>query len=424
MITRSKTIADGVQINYIETDKFKTNYFSVNFITQVREESAYLNTLLARVLTHGSASYPSQRDLEKKLQYLYAGALAKKTTSIGKHQVFGVWADILNDRYTEGTPVTDEAVDFICDILFNPLLENGTFSAQYTHDEKNELIDIINAEINNKGRYALNRCCDIMCENEIFSIKTTGTIDQVKSATPQMIYDAYLKALKEYKVEIYVVGNVDFDKIANTFESHFDKIERNVETIDDIEIVRKAIAVKEVEEIQDVSQGKLVMGFRTGKTIEDGNFYIAQLFNEIFGGSPVSKLFVNVREKKSLCYTCRSFVTQSSGIMYATAGIEVSNKQVAIDAILEQLENVKNAQITDEELDSAKKSLRNAYMSVYDNTMSMEVWTLNRKLSNNNDIPQNEADKILSVTKTQIAEFAKGITLDTIYFLKGESTND
>ena len=423
MITRSKQIADGVKINYIETDKFKTNYFSVNFITQVRKETSYLNTLAARVLVHGSALYPSQGELEKKLQYLYAGTLSKRTSSIGKYQIFGVWADMLKDRYTEKTPVTDESIDLICEILFNPLIENGAFSTQYTRDEKSELIDIINAEINNKARYALDRCNDIMCENEIFSIKTNGTVEQVESSTPQMIYDAYLKALREYKIEIYVVGTVDFEKIADTFKAHFDKIERNVEKIDEIEIIRKAESVKDVEEIQDVSQGKLVMGFRTGKTIEDGDFHVAQIFNEIFGGSPSSKLFVNVREKKSLCYTCRSILTQKSGLMYATAGIEASNKQIAIDAILEQLENIKNAQITDSELDSAKKSLKNAYMNVYDSTYSMESWTLNRRLSCNDDTPKGEADKLLAVTKEQIAEYAKGITLDTVYFLKGENAN-
>ncbi|MBQ7411563.1 MAG: insulinase family protein [Clostridia bacterium] len=423
MITKSIQIANGVKINYIQTDKFKTNTFSFNFITQIRKDSAYLNTLLVRLLTHGSASYPSQMALEKKLQYLYAGTVAKKTSSIGKYQIFGVLADMLNDRYTEKTPVTDEAIDLLCDIIFNPLLENGAFSAQYTEDEKSELIDIINAEINNTARYSQNRCIEIMCENEIFSIKTIGTVEQVNSVKQQMLYDAYFKALRECRIEIYVVGNVDIDKIASKFKSFFDKIERKPEIIDDIDIVRCAAEVKNEEEIQDVSQGKLVMGFRTGKTIEDGDFHIAQLFNEVFGGSPSSKLFVNVREKKSLCYTCRSFVTQKEGFMCVTAGIEASNKQVAIDAILEQLENVKNAQISDTELDSAKKSLKNGYMNIYDSSFSMEAWTLNRELSNNYDTPTTEAKKVLEATKEQIAEFAKGITLDTIYFLKGEDAN-
>ncbi len=420
MITKYIKIAEGVKVNYIETEKFKTNYISVNFITQMRKESAHLNTLVSRVLVHGSKNFPSQSAIEKRLQYLYAGSISRRTNNIGKYQIFGVCADMLNDRYTEGTPVTDEMVDLVCDIVFNPIVENDAFSKQNTEDEKLETIDLINAEINNKARYAQNRCTEIMCENEVFSIKTTGTKEDVLATTPKDLFEAYKKALREYRIEIYVVGKVDIDKLANTFKSHFDKIERSLESLDDIEIIKEVSEVKNIEEIQEVSQGKLCMGFRTGKTIEDGDYHVAQLFNEIFGGSPTSKLFVNVREKKSLCYTCRSYVTQKSGLMYVSAGIESSNKQVAIDAILEQLENVKNAKITSTELESAKKSLKNAYMNVYDSPVAMEVWTLNRELSENFDVPSDEANKILATTKEDVSSYAKGIKLDTIYFLKGE----
>lgn len=423
MITKVIQIANGVKINYIETKKFKTNYFSFNFITQLRKENAHLNTLIPRVLTHGSANYPTQADIDKRLQYLYSGSIDKRNNNIGKFQIFGICADMLNDKYTLDTPVTDEMMELVCDIIFNPLLEKGAFSVKSTESQKQEMINIINAEINNKARYAQNRCTEIMCKDEVFSIKPYGTIKDVERVTPKALYKAYKTALERFKIEIYVVGFVDIDKIASTLKNHFNKITRNPEVLDKIEIIREAKEVKEQTEIQDVMQGKLSMGFRTGKTIEDGDYHIAQLFNEVFGGSPTSKLFVNVREKKSLCYAVRSYVTQKSGLMYVSAGIEASNKQIAIDAILEQLENVKQAKITDEELENAKKSLKNAYMNIYDSTVGMEVWTLNRELSDNYDIPATEAEKIDSTTKEQIAEYARGITLDTIFFLKGEDAN-
>lgn len=423
MITKSIEVANGVKINYIETDKFKTNYFSFNFITLIDKEKSPLNTLLPRILTHGSASYPSQALIDKRLQYLYSSSLVTRNTTIGKFHIFGLMADMLNDKYTAGTSVTSEMISLICDIIFNPYLENGVFSKQYTESEKLEVIDAINAEINNKGRYSLNRCTEIMCEDEIFSIKKTGNVDDVEKITPEQLYNAYKNALKNYKIEIYAVGKLDIDKIALTLKAHFEKIERELETMPSIEIKRSASEVKRVCEIQDVMQGKLCMGFRTGRTIEDGNYHIAQLFCEIYGGSPTSKLFVNVREKKSLCYTCRSMITQKSGLMYVMAGIEATNKQIAEDAILEQLDCVRLAQITSEELESAKKSLKNSYMNIYDSPSAMELWTLNRELSGNFDEPIGEAQRVDSTTKEQIAEYARGITLDTVYFLKGEDSN-
>lgn len=423
MITKSIKIADGVKINYIETSKFKTNYFSFNFITNLDEEKSYYNTLIPRILSHASATYPSQASIDKRLQYLYSAGLATRNTQNGKFHIFGILADMLNNKYTPDTDVTGEMLSLICDIIFNPYLEDGVFSKQYTESEKLEVIDAINAEINNKGAYAMNRCTEIMCKDEIFSVKRTGTVENVQSVTPTMLYDAYKNALQKYRIEIFVVGSVDINSIADTLKGYFDKIERSVEKLADFDIIREAKEVKQLCEIQNVQQGKLCMGFRTGRTIEDGDYHIAQLFCEIYGGSPTSKLFVNVREKKSLCYTCRSLITQKSGLMYVSAGIDASNKQISEEAILEQLENVKQAKITDSELDSAKKSLKNAYMQIYDSPSAMEMWTLNRELSGNFDIPNEQAELVDKATKAQIASFAKNITLDTVYFLKGEENN-
>ena len=212
MITKSIEVANGVKINYIETDKFKTNYFSFNFITLIDKEKSPLNTLLPRILTHGSASYPSQALIDKRLQYLYSSSLVTRNTTIGKFHIFGLMADMLNDKYTAGTSVTSEMISLICDIIFNPYLENGVFSKQYTESEKLEVIDAINAEINNKGRYSLNRCTEIMCEDEIFSIKKTGNVDDVEKITPEQLYKAYKNALKNYKIEIYAVGKLDIER--------------------------------------------------------------------------------------------------------------------------------------------------------------------------------------------------------------------
>ena len=423
MITKSVEIADGVRINYIETNKFKTNYFSFRFIGKRCKELATLNTLITRVLTHGSTRYPSQAEIEKRLKYLYMGDVWKTSYANGKYHIFGIGADMLNDRFATDLSISDEMLDLVCDIIFNPLLENGAFSAEYTESEKQELIDIINAEINNKGKYAINKCTDLMFKDEIFSVGARGDVKDVERVTPKQLYEAYKKALSEYKIEIYFIGSLDIDRAIARIEPYFDGIKRSVEKIDDISIVKKAEKVNEYTEIQDVKQGKLCMGFRTGHAYDDGYKSIALVFNEVYGGSPNSKLFVNVREKKSLCYSCYSKMSVMSGSMMVSAGIEASNKQVAIDAILEQLENMKKTEITDEELENAKKSIKNALLGVYDSASSIQTRILNSELFNDTLSLDEELADLNAVTKEQLAEFAQGITLDTIYFLKGEDAN-
>ena len=423
MITRTIEIAKGARVNYIHTDKFKTNLISFNFITQMSKETAHYNAMLPVILMRGCKKYPTQADLNRRLQYLYSADIDARNNNVGEFQVFGFSSNMLNNRFAKEVNLAEEVASLLCQMIFEPYTEKGAFSKKYVESEKINLIDTIEAEINNKTRYAMNRCLEEMCKDEIFSLKKFGTADDVRSIDEKSLYNAYLKALKECRIEIYVVGDCDFEGIAAIFKSYLDGVERAVVEPVRYPIVRKATEVKRVDECQDVNQGKLCIGMRTGKNIEDGCHHIAQLFSEIYGASPTSKLFVNVREKMSLCYFCRSMTNQRNGVLMVASGIEFANKEIAEEAILKQLDAIKNGEITLEELENAKRSLRNAYMSIYDSVHSMELWTLNRSLSENYDTPLDEKRKIDGATVDEIVEYAKGITLDTIYFLKGEDKN-
>ena len=423
MITKTIEITEGARLNYIHTDKFKTNLISFNFITQISKESAHLNAMLPLILMRGCKKYPTQAELNKKLQYLYSADIDAKNDKVGEFQVFGFSTNMLNDRFTGNIKMAEEMTELLCQLIFEPYLVKGAFSKKYVEGEKVNLIDAIEAEINNKTRYSMNRCIEEMCKDEIFSVKKFGTVEQVKAVDEKTLYNAYLKALKSCKIEIYVVGDCDIDRISSIFASYLKDAEREVKYPVLYPIVREANEVKRIDESQDINQGKLCIGMRTGRNIEDGNFHLAQLFSEIYGASPTSKLFVNVREKMSLCYFCRSVIQQRNGVLMVASGIEFANKEIAEDAILKQLEEIKNGNISDEELANAKRSLRNAYMHIYDSVEAMEAWTLNRSLSNNFDTPETEKEKTDRATIDEIVDFAKGITLDTVYFLKGENKN-
>ncbi len=423
MITRTIEIAKGVRLNYIHTDKFKTNLISFNFITQISKDSAHLNAMLPIILMRGCEKYPTQAEINKRLQYLYSADIDAKNDKVGEFQIFGFSTNMLNDRFTGDIKMAEEMSTLLCQLIFEPYLEKGVFSRKYVEGEKINLIDAIEAEINNKTRYSMNRCLEEMCKDEIFAVKKFGTVEQVEKISAKSLYEAYKKALKECKIEIYAVGDINCDRIADIFKSYFNGIEREVCEPVLYPIVRVATEVKRIDESQDINQGKLCIGMRTGKNIEDGNFHIAQLFSEIYGASPTSKLFINVREKMSLCYFCRSVIQQRNGVLMVASGIEFANKEIAEEAILKQLDAIKKGEISDEELGNAKRFLRNAYMQIYDSPDAMEAWTLNRSMSKNYDTPEGERDKIENATVEEIVEFAKGITLDTVYFLKGESEN-
>lgn len=420
MITTTKQIANGVKINFIKENKFKTNYMSINFISPLSKELAAFNSLLPSVLMRGTKNYTSQKEINKRLQFLYSGDIAARNSAFGEYHIFGFKANMLNNRFASDLDIESETIDLLCELAFNPYIVNGAFDEAYTEGEKINLIDTIEAEINDKGRYAINRLMSEMCKDEVFGISKLGSVDDVKAITNQSLYQAYCRVIKEYPIEIYLVGDYDFDKTVNKFQEIFSKIERTPLEIVSPNLVYEVQEVKEITDTENVKQGKLVLGFRTGYKPEDNRYHVMQLFNEIFGGAPTAKLFLNVREKMSLCYYCRSIVNQKNGIMLVSSGIEVKNKEIAKEAILEQLDAIKSGDITSEELESAKKSLKNGYMQIYDSAESMETWAFFRSLCGISTTPMLECEKLERTTKEEIQALANKIKLDTVYFLKGK----
>lgn len=417
-----KKIADGVFLNFIETDKFKTNYLSVNFITNLNKETASLNSLIPMVLNRGTVKYPTMAEINAYLENLYATGIYSRVYKRGENQIIGFASYMLDNSYTiDDTDILAGTLDMLEQLIFYPRTENDVFVNSYVEGEKNNLIDQINAVINNKNRYAIWRCQEEMCKDEVFGIADTGTVTDVEKITPQSLYEQYQKVLNESQIEIYYVGQCDIDllssKIANTFTG-IKHIDKPLETV----VIRKADKVKDITEDQPVTQGKLSLGFRTGSVLNDGDYHKFIMFNEIFGGSPTSKLFMNVREKLSLCYYCHSIAESLKGIMVVASGIEVANRDLAQSEILLQLDNIKNGIISDEEMTSARNSIINGYRTINDSSGSLEAWYMGRMLAGITSSPEEAIDFINTVTKDDIIAFANKITLDTVYFMRGTLT--
>ena len=418
----NKKIADGIYLNFIETDKFKTNYLSVNFITKLNKETASLNALIPMVLKRGTVKYPTMAEINEQLENLYATGIYSRVYKRGENQIVGFTSHMLDNSYSiDDTDILASALDMLDQLIFQPKLANGVFVESYVDSEKSNLIDNINALINNKNRYAVWRCQEEMCKDEVFGIAESGTVDDVRNITPESLYSQYRKILNESQIEIYYVGQGDIDWLSEKLTEIFKNINHTDTQLETV-VIRKAGEVKEITEDQPVTQGKLSIGFRTGSVLNDGDYHKFVLFNEVFGGSPTSKLFMNVREKLSLCYYCHSMAESLKGIMVVASGVEVANKETAQSEILLQLDNIKNGIISDEEFVSAKNSVINGYRTINDSSGSLEAWYMNRMLADITSSPEEAIDLIDSVTIADIVEAANKITLDTIYFMNGTLT--
>ena len=165
-----------------------------------------------------------------------------------------------------------------------------------------------------------------------------------------------------------------------------------------------------------MTQGKLGMGFSCGS--QDAAALLVG--NTLFGGSSNSKLFLNVREKLSLCYYASSLYHRQKGLITVSSGIEFENYQRAYDEIMAQLESVRKGELEDWELEAARSTLLNAYASMGDSQGKLENFYLGQAATGRDETPEILADQVRSVTLERILSAMGTVKLDTVYFLQGK----
>lgn len=414
-------LGDGIFLNVIPSDKFKTEYFDINFVIPLRENTASYAALLPMVLKRGCEKYPTMASLTKKLDFLYSTGFSSHVSKRGEQHIIGFTADFLRDSFvSDGENLGQQVFELLREILFCPLVSDGAFKSEYVENEKKNLIDSIKSLINNKNAYAMKKCQDAMCEGENFAVNANGKIEIVEKIDGKALFEFYQNFIKSAYVEMFYVGAASSDVVETLAKGLFSGISRTKVVREKTVIFsRKRDAVLDLCEKMEVAQGKLCMGFCADNTFSSENSTAYTVFNELYGGSPTSKLFENVREKLSLCYYCRSISDAHKGILTVASGIEVENKQKAYDEILNQLELAKNGVISETEIECAKKSLINAYKELCDDASSLSSWYLSRILGGDTRTLDGVISEIPAVTKEQIVECAKSTRLDTVFFLEG-----
>lgn len=414
-------IARGVRACFVNSDRFKTNIMSVHIVLPL-ESDMEANALLCYMLRRRCAKYPSMTHLNRRLAELYGASLACGISKNGDSQDICFRIVSVSDRFAlsdEG--ISKNCTELLLDVLFDPKLENGKFCEEDIELEKRLLIEKIEGEFSEKRVYAKDRLIEEMFRGSAYGKGRFGDKDEIKNVTNERLLKAWKSYLENAIIQFNFVGETD-ESVEDLLKEKFASIDRS--NVVEIKTEFKAVAddVKKVDEKLAVKQGKLVMGLRTGLESEDENFFPTRVMTDMFGGGPYSKLFMNVREKMSLCYYCSARFSKDKGIILVQSGIEDENEKKATDAILAELDNMKKGNFTSEEIENSKKGLTDAFLSVGDTPESIDAWIGARVLEDDIILPQLYAEKINLVTAEEIREAAEKVTLDTIYMLSGDGS--
>lgn len=425
MNIRKKELGHGITFRKIDCTQFKTSIMSVYFRKELSREDVTQNSLVPYVLKSGTKNYPTDLSLSKYLQELYGTRLGISVFKSGENQVIGFKMSFVQDEFLEES-ILESVISILSEIIFSPVLEDGFFLGKYVDTEKEVLKESILAKINDKGHYAKEMCIEKMCEEEVYGIAEEGYLEDLVEITPQKLYQQYQNLLSNSLVDIVVEGTMDFDRTAELLQKYFSfPTERNF--VIKKEVVSKTVeVVKEYEETMDIEQGKLVMGYRTNRSIRDDDYYALLMYSVILGNGSFSKLFRVVREKNSLCYSIGTSLEKLKGIMFIQTGIDSKNKDRIMGLIKELMEDMKMKNISDEEISQGKKLVINSFKSVKDSVMGLCDFYYFQTLYENEKSIEEIIEAIQSVTVEEIARVAHDIQLDTIFFLrgKGEVSNE
>ena len=421
----------GVFLTHLRSDKFKTACMSVNLLTQLQRETAAMNALIPQVLRRGTARYKDMEQLSRRMDELYGTAIEPTIRRVGEIQVLGFFASFPEGDYLPGGELLlNEAAGLMAELLLAPNTRGGLLLPDYVESEKEKLLELIRSRVNEKRGYALSRCIEEMCCFEDFAVSRFGTEDEAENINYKKLSKHYRKLLQSAPVELFYCGKASYKQVKSVLRDAFAAMPRAEIDYDigtDVRMNAVEDHVRYVEEEMDVTQGKLVMGFRLGECMDEPDIPAMYVFNAVYGSGANSKLFLNVREKLSLCYYASSAVLIKKGIMLVSSGIEFDKYEEAKNEILAQLEAVKNGDITPEELETAKRSVSSELRSAMDSQGELEGFWLSQAMEGLDYGPMELAELIGDVTKEDVMAIAASIEPDLIYFLKGiegEETDD
>ena len=414
-------ISKGIHFNSVFDKKFKHNRISVNFVIPLEKGKVSQNVIVPFILKQGFKQCNTFRQLSKKLDNLYGASLDCDISKFGSNHILSIFVVGLDNKYAlEKENLIEEYADLLSNIVFEPNIINNLFEKDVVEREKNNIVNIIESEINDKRGYSITKCIELMYNEDGCAIKKYGYKNEALEITQKDVVDGYKNILEKSQIEIMFVGCGDSSSAKKVFTDKFKTITRNPIKLKEIcnKIAREEV-IMHTEEME-VSQGKLVMGFKSGENISEHQRRATRLMTAMFGGTPVSLLFKNVREKLSLCYYCAARYNEVTGSLIVDSGVEMENKEKAYTEILNQLDVIKNNEFTDDELLYTKLIIATAIKATTDSLYSSEMWYLSHILNNANISPELELELINKITREDIVAVSQNVKLDTVYFLKSK----
>lgn len=406
------------KLHLIKTDKFKSITVKVSFHRVIKKNEITIRNILSDMFMQSSKKYNSKRELTIKAQDLYAAGLRTTNSRLGNYINTDFYLTVLNDKYTEDGNFAS-SLEFLSEIIFNPDVEDGKFNEEKLDIVKSTCRSALNSIKEDASNYSLIRMAEAFGEGEPISYRMMGYLEDLDDITGTSLYEFYLDMIKNDFVDIFVIGDISIKETTDLIKKYF--------KFDILKKLKMPFMVEEKKprrsklvfnEKIDNTQSKLAIGCRINGLSEYERNYPLTLFNVIFGGCSDSKLFKEVREENSLCYTIYSITNKLDNVLLIRAGIDKENYKKTVSLIEKNLKDMCNGKFDETDILMAKEYYNTALEEIEDSQSKIINNYLMMELINTDDIDVKR-EKMSKVTKSEIVKVAKKVTIDTIFCLEG-----
>ncbi len=422
MPVNKTSLANGVTFVSLPDTRFKTARLTVGMFLPLREDTAAVYALLPALLSRATAASPDMIAMHRRLSRLYGATVTAGAQRLGDCQLLTLTVQCIDNRFTlGGEDVAQDAAQLLLEMLFSPhLAADGLWDANDVEQEKRCLLERIAAQINDKREYAHFKAEQMLCPADPYSVAVLGTPKTAAAITRVSVTAAWQTMLREAQFYWFYAAADSGEGVKAAIGDAFAAVSRQTAACETVPAASVAAPVRATEQMP-VAQAKLTLGFTVGAAEPDARAVMAaRLFTALFGGSPSSLLFRNVREKMSLCYYCRATFDRIKGVLTVDSGVDAAKASVAERAILEQLQTIKDGAFSEEDLETARLYVKNALLERENSQGGILYWHLGQSLSETSVTPHEAVALLETVTAAEVIAVAKTLTLGSVFALLPE----
>ena len=399
-----KQIANNLYL-CVADRRYKRDKLTIELASDLSRATLTGKVLLPMVLSSATRSCPDMVAISRKLDMLYGASLSANAAVYGSRVLLRFDIEGVSDAYLPDSCLGLEAAKMLLEVILQPAEQNGSFLPAVFAIERQKLAELIRAQINNKREYCMKLLRSAFYGDDVRGLPGSGFEEDLPALTADVLWQIYRELLQTSVAQVFYAG-AHAEEMEQLLVSAFKGCLTRGEQIQETP-AKLPDSVIDITETVNIEQDKLALLYHSGRMLSTDEIAALRVANSIFGASPTSRLFTNVREKQSLCYYCASSRGMvSGGMLSIESGVSAKNALRAAEAMRNEFQQLAEAGPTVKELDETRLLLRNLLSGVSDSVGGYASYTLSNIRSMGRPFSQSEE---LAMVEAVSAEDVKNI---------------